>query len=71
MALIDDLATARNQMAARLVEITTTPKPSYNIDGQNISWTAYQKMLMEGIANLKAQIAAEEGPYEVETFYTA
>lgn len=68
MAAIDDLKAARDNMAARLKEITASPKPSYDMDGQRVSWTQYQTFLLDGIERLDKQIANDEGPYELDTF---
>ena len=67
MAYLDDLTTARDQIAARLVEITASPKPSYTVDGQTVSWTAYLKELREAMSSLDAEILKADGPYEIRT----
>ena len=59
--LLENLQTARDNMAARLAEITASPKPSYSIDGQAFSWTEYMKFLLDGIRALDEQIAASGG----------
>lgn len=38
---LENLTTARDNIAARLAEITANKKPSYNVDGQEIKWTEY------------------------------
>jgi len=67
VALVDDLKTARDQLVARIVEITASPKPSYTVDGQTVSWTAYLKELREGLRQLEEEIRRAEGPFEVRT----
>ena len=64
MAYTDDLRTARDQMAARLKDITVSPKPSYSIDGQSISWGDYIAQLTDGLARLDGLISGGE-PFEV------
>jgi len=59
----EQLATIKSQVLALLVDLTENPKPTYNVDGQNVSWTEYQRMLFERLDNINAQINAE-GPYE-------
>lgn len=59
--LLENLQTARDNMGARLAEITTSPKPSYSIDGQAFSWTEYMQFLLDGIKSLDEQIAATGG----------
>lgn len=63
----EQLATIKSQVLAVLVEITAQPKPTYDIDGQNVSWTEYHKMLMEQLAELDTLIAAARGPFEIHS----
>lgn len=70
MSYIDDLRTARESAAARLKEVLAAPKPSYSIDGQQVSWTQYTEMLRRMVAQLTQDIAdaeAAEDPYEIHT----
>lgn len=66
MAVIDDLNTAKAGYAARLAEISASPKPTYGLDGKNVSWTEYQKFLTDQIAAITKLINAE-APYEVRS----
>ncbi len=54
----EQLATIKSQTLARLVEITAEHKPSYNLDGQQISWDDYAKQLKETIAWVDGQLNA-------------
>lgn len=63
MAYIDDLKTARDNMAARLAEVTLTPKPSYTVGDQKFSWVEYQKFLIEQSEHLNRIISQNE-PFE-------
>lgn len=64
------LLEARDNIILRITEITATPKPSYEIDGQKVSWTEYLKQLTKSLEDVKAQIADNEGPTEqLSTFY--
>jgi hypothetical protein len=58
------IATIKTQTLAIIAEITTTPKPSYNIDGQSISWGEYLRQLQDTVEWCDKQITAEE-PFEV------
>jgi len=60
------VATIKTQALARIEEITATPKPSYTIDGQSISWGDYLSQLRETVKWCDEQIAAET-PYEVQS----
>jgi len=56
----------KTQTLARIVEITAEQKPSYNIDGQQVSWGAYLKQLQSTVAWADDQINAED-PFEIQT----
>lgn len=57
MSVIDSLRTARANYAAQLEQLSASPKPTYNVDGQSFSWTEYQKFLLESIDDLNKRIA--------------
>jgi tartrate dehydratase beta subunit/fumarate hydratase class I family protein len=65
MAYPDDLTTARDSAAARLVEVLSEKKPSYSIDGESISWTEYAAMLTKQIEDLTKAIQIAAGPFEI------
>lgn len=56
----------KTQTLARIVEITAEQKPTYNIDGQSVSWTSYLKQLQETVAWCDQQLSSED-PFEVHT----
>jgi hypothetical protein len=66
MADIDRLKTIKTQVLALLEDLTVNPKPSYNLDGQEVSWMEYQKMLFARLEGLNELIAADE-PFELHT----
>lgn len=53
---LENLTTARDNIAARLAEITAIPKPSYDVDGQRVEWNDYFKALTDQLAKLNAAI---------------
>lgn len=57
----------KRKILERLTEIVTKPKPSYDIDGQKVNWTEYQKMLNDQLEGIEALIVREEGPEELTT----
>lgn len=59
------IQTRKNLIAVR-EEISRSPKPSYSIDGQSVSWTEYMAMLGEQIAGLKMEIDSEDDDDIVE-----
>jgi hypothetical protein len=61
-----DLAQVKTNLTAALLTISASPKPSYNIDGQQISWTEYMQMLLDQIKAVDAKLAAVS-PEEVVT----
>lgn len=76
MAFIDDLITQRDALLlvitnaqTQLNDMLQSKKPSYNIDGQQVSWTEYQAMLndiiMDGLKNLELlnQLIMQNQPY--------
>ncbi len=67
MADVDTLKTIKTQVLALLEDLTANPKPTYTIDGQTISWMAYQRMLFGQLEAINKQIAAEE-PFEVHSY---
>ena len=60
MSDLTDLQTVKSQAIARLKEITLTKKPSYDVDGQRVSWTEYHKMLTEQLKELNELIEYEQ-----------
>ena len=59
-------ATIKSQTLAQLVELRANPKPTYSIDGQTVSWTAYLRSLEDTVAWCNAQLHGLD-PAEVET----
>lgn len=59
----ENLQTAYENVCQIIADITASPKPTYNIDGQNVQWTEYLKMLLEQQKNLLAALNGAN-PYE-------
>lgn len=62
----EQLATIKTQTLAIMVTLTASPKPSYNIDGQSISWTEYMDMLQKKVDWVDKQLASI-APYEIHS----
>ena len=62
-----NLITAKEQVAARLVELSASPKPSYSVDGQSVSWESYFATLTNQLQALEQAIQRADGPFEVRT----
>lgn len=61
----ETLQTVKENYAARLLELSENPQPSYNVDGRQYSWTEYQKFLLDAMMAIDSQISSEEGPVEI------
>ncbi len=65
----EQILTIRAQTLAIITEITESPKPTYNVENQSVSWGSYLAQLQETVAwcnmQLKEQETAE--PYEFHT----
>jgi hypothetical protein len=44
-----DLAALRSLWLARLLDLESAPKPSYQVDGQHVDWNAYRARLRENV----------------------
>jgi hypothetical protein len=63
---IEQLIAIKSQALAVILEITSRPKPSYKIDGQNILWTEYLAQLQQTVRWCDEQIAAIQ-PREIRS----
>ena len=45
----EQITTIRAQTLTQLEELRANPKPSYSIDGQNVSWTDYVESLQRTV----------------------
>jgi len=66
MSDADTIRTIKSQALANIAEITLSPKPSYSIDGQSVSWTQYLDQLQKTVDWCDAQLNDEE-PFEAVT----
>lgn len=73
MAYKDDLETARDQIAARIVEVTASANPDYSVGNRSISKGAYLAQLMDSLAKLEDAILRADqttnGPFEIRTYH--
>jgi hypothetical protein len=52
-----------SQALAQLAELRAQPKPSYSIDGQQVSWESYAESLQRTVDWCQARLASDE-PFE-------
>jgi len=45
----EQIALIRTQTLTQLEQLSVSPKPSYSIDGQKVSWTEYAESLQKTI----------------------
>ena len=62
----EQIEAIKSQTLAQLVALRADPKPTYSIDGQTVSWTAYIRSLEETIEWCNAQLRGLQ-PAEVES----
>jgi len=63
---LEQLSTIKSQALAVIAEITATPKPSYQIDGQNISWNEYLAQLRSTVGWCDEKMT-DEDPFEFQS----
>jgi hypothetical protein len=66
MSDADIIRTIKTQTLTLIQELTVNPKPSYSLDGQEISWTEYLAQLKRTLDWCDHQLAGEE-PFEIHT----
>ena len=62
----EQIETIRQQTLAQLIDLRASPKPTYSIDGQLVSWTAYIQSLQDTIDWCDAKLVGLE-PFEVQS----
>lgn len=63
---LQQIQTVKTQTLAVIADLTANPKPSYEIDGQRVSWNDYLTNLRQTIDWCDAKQAAYE-PFEIAT----
>ena len=63
---IEQIVTVKSQTLARIAEITAEPKPTYQIDGQLVSWGNYLLQLQQTVDWCNRKLAAE-APFEIQS----
>ncbi len=60
---IEQFESIRTQTLAQLADLRANPKPSYALDGQQVSWTQYAESLQRTIAWCDEKLAGHQ-PFE-------
>jgi hypothetical protein len=68
-AVLNQLLLTRDGVINTRLELLKNPKPNYNIDGQDIKWADYLKLLNDSLGVLTKQIAEYQGLYEEESVW--
>lgn len=64
--VVAGLLTAQQNIITNLISMTTTFKPTYNIDGQDVKWAELFKNYIDAL-DLINQAIAEAAPTEYQT----
>lgn len=67
MAALDSLIEARDNLAARIAEVTASSQPDYTEAGRTMNKGTYLTQLCDQLEKLDAAIARASGPYEIVT----
>lgn len=51
----------------QLANVTANPKPSYNVDGEQVQWTEYQQMLQDKLNALMKSRQDLDGAWLIST----
>ncbi len=66
MSDLSNLTTIRSNIIATLATESEAPKPSYNVDGEQMDWNGFRKSLMEQLRDINLQIQDTQ-PYEIHS----
>jgi len=63
---LDQLATIRTQTLAQIADLRANPKPSYSLDGQQVSWESYVESLQRTVDWCDAKLS-DYDPFEFQS----
>jgi len=63
---LEHLQTIRSQTLALIAELTASPKPTYFLDGQTVSWNDYLARLQATVDWCERKLSGEE-PFEIHS----
>jgi len=62
----EQLEAIKSATLVQLAELRASPKPSYSLDGQSVSWETYAASLQQTVDWCNAKLAELE-PFEIHT----
>ncbi len=62
----EQLARIKAQTLSLIAELTAHPKPSYQLDGQEVAWSEYLRQLRETVVWCDRRLAVLE-PFEIHS----
>jgi hypothetical protein len=65
VVIAPDLASIRAGILVRIAELTSQPKPNYEIDGQKVSWQNYLDSLVQSLQAINALLLQDIEPFEI------
>lgn len=60
MSYYTDLTTAKANLTGLIASVTASPKPSYSLNGQSVSWEQYLSTLMRQVQAINMLIQVED-----------
>jgi len=63
---LEQIRAIKSQTLSRIAELTAQPKPTYDIDGQRVSWNEYLARLRATVDWCDRQLAGQE-PIEIHS----
>ena len=63
---LEQIRTIKSQTLAIIAELTASPKPTYYVDGQTVSWNDYLARLQATVDWCERKLAGEE-PFEIRS----
>jgi hypothetical protein len=67
---VTSLTTVRDNILAKLEEISVNPKPNYSIDGQTVNHADFFASLLKSLEQTNRALAASESYEFIEQAYT-
>lgn len=64
---LENLTTARDNVAANLAAMTASPKPTYSVDGESYSWSELFSTYTQQLEALEKAIQRASGPFVVRS----